>query len=849
MAKMVFTGKDELSPVIKRISRNLDELGDKSSRVARKIGKIGAKQGFRAMSGGIDLITRSLENAAVGAGAFAASFVNINDQMEQLNIMLETATGSGAAADKAFKDIFNFAETAPFGIDTITDSFVKLKVAGIDPMNGTLRTLVDSVAAFGGTDEQLKLVTIAIRQMVGKGVISMEELRRQFGEQVPTAIKAMARGLGYTYDQLISEIETGNLEAMKGITAMLTELEKLHGGAARKRMESYRGAVTRLTNAWKILLFNVGDSGSFESITNSIGVVAEAIKEFSESAEGMRIIESISDEISVFFTDLAGHKEDISEIVSALGDMAIAGFEAFNALLENKDALIDLFTFLVEGTAKLSGIFGNLITSVKGFNEVTAGNLGFFDYATMNPEELDAWFEKHDSNINKAKGKLKELQAEYVVLLKKAQSGEIKFTDESLTKTKIQIDEITAKIDQLMTNMGGFEPSIDIDTEKFETRIKASGEKIKSSLALVGEAVEKSSEDAAAKLVENYDQAITAASERIETLGEKIKEQSQHIEDITGDFASDINETLQAGMSDEEVWRDQLRIIEEFKKKAATAYESGNVEKYVEYLEKAYDLTNKLSTAGIEEPFDKNKLKAAVREFERIDRITRGGKVAGGRDMYEDALRQVRKLQKARKEGTTTAVTAEEQIREKLRLQKDLQEKIMEAEKSKLDSMVAEKEKLETLKSKYEELKELVDARNTAVEHGGELIVNVAGKWYESFDGLNTRLQTVISNIQEMNSQLEKTGQLDLPTSFNGKAYAKGGRNYGRDPILVGENGPEIWTPPGSGTIVPNHKLGSMETVRIDFGMPDGSRAPIVATKDSVADFYKKTERYYRRAS
>jgi hypothetical protein len=45
---------------------------------------------------------------------------------------------------------------------------------------------------------------------------------------------------------------------------------------------------------------------------------------------------------------------------------------------------------------------------------------------------------------------------------------------------------------------------------------------------------------------------------------------------------------------------------------------------------------------------------------------------------------------------------------------------------------------------------------------------------------------------------------LGLVGSFFGGGMASGGQAMGGRPILVGERGPEIFTPPGSGSITPN---------------------------------------------
>lgn len=42
--------------------------------------------------------------------------------------------------------------------------------------------------------------------------------------------------------------------------------------------------------------------------------------------------------------------------------------------------------------------------------------------------------------------------------------------------------------------------------------------------------------------------------------------------------------------------------------------------------------------------------------------------------------------------------------------------------------------------------------------------------------------------------------------------FANGGNVAGGRPIIVGERGPEVWTPPANGTIIPNHMLGGSQS-------------------------------------
>ncbi len=68
-------------------------------------------------------------------------------------------------------------------------------------------------------------------------------------------------------------------------------------------------------------------------------------------------------------------------------------------------------------------------------------------------------------------------------------------------------------------------------------------------------------------------------------------------------------------------------------------------------------------------------------------------------------------------------------------------------------------------------------------------------------------------------------------TDFSQQGFANGGFVSGRSPILVGEKGPEIFMPTGSGNVIPNHKLGGggvNVTLNISTGVQSTVRAEVM---------------------
>ena len=173
-------------------------------------------------------------------GATIGKVVESSAQIEKMTVLmkgLSNATTEQSKALDAIKSrdfVFNLAKNAPFEVNALTDAFVKLKAAGMDPTNGSLQTLVNSVSKFGGSSETLQRASVAIQQMAGKGVISMEELRQQLGEAVPTAMRNMAEGMGLSMAELVKHVSKGEVDSTTALRRMFTVMQFENEGAAEE---------------------------------------------------------------------------------------------------------------------------------------------------------------------------------------------------------------------------------------------------------------------------------------------------------------------------------------------------------------------------------------------------------------------------------------------------------------------------------------------------------------------------------------------------------------------------------------------------------------------------------------
>ena len=255
-------------------------------------------------------------------------------EMQRMRVMLrglnKDKVNPEEAAAQDMQYIVNLAKNAPFAMQSLTDSFVKFRSAGLDPTDGSLKALVDSVARFGGDSELLKRAAVAVQQMSGKGVVSMEELRQQLGEAVPNAMKAMADAAGITMGELTKAVSSGTVEAKHALSLMFVGLRAENENAAKDMMQTYTGALAQLQTSFTLFADRVGQAGYLDSLTKGMKELAAVMN----SAEGISFANSLGEGLTTAIDglrELAQWLAKNQELVITLGKI-VAGMVAFKML-------------------------------------------------------------------------------------------------------------------------------------------------------------------------------------------------------------------------------------------------------------------------------------------------------------------------------------------------------------------------------------------------------------------------------------------------------------------------------------------------------------------------------------
>lgn len=216
------------------------------------------------------------------AGAFTAqSLIGFTQQVfeataqfQKFGAVLTNTLGSSALANLQLKEIQDFAAKTPFGVNELTNSFVKLANQGFKPTGDQMRSLGDLAASTGKSFDQLS-------EAILDAQTGEFERLKEFG------IRAQASG-----DQVIftfKGIQTTVDKSSESIRNYITSLGNAEGvsGSMAAISETLGGKISNLQDSWDQLLISVGNNtqGVFSSAISIISKAIESITGFNKSLE------------------------------------------------------------------------------------------------------------------------------------------------------------------------------------------------------------------------------------------------------------------------------------------------------------------------------------------------------------------------------------------------------------------------------------------------------------------------------------------------------------------------------------------------------------------------------------
>ncbi len=303
-----------------------------------------------------------IESAEAGMTAIMSTMEDITSRPAELAVSVDIEM------QHAEKVAMRFGRT----IDTVSDSWMRMIASnrGKMPLD-QLRKLQEGVLAYGTvtgmTEDRAKNAFLAINQMMSKGVVQSEELKRQLSEHMPGALGIFAKSVGVSEAELYKMMASGELIASETLPLFAEELIATAnaGGALDKKLESTRVTVARLNAALSIARVKF-----FKGSDKGLSRLAEATKNL--LVKLFPWIETLGEVFGSMLTDLANGvdwlTQKIDEINKALGGEGTKEFrENLLSIASVLKTVVYLFAsmFALKFVGFIARLFG-LAGSIKG---------------------------------------------------------------------------------------------------------------------------------------------------------------------------------------------------------------------------------------------------------------------------------------------------------------------------------------------------------------------------------------------------------------------------------------------------------------------------------------------------
>jgi len=201
--------------------------------------------------------------------AMKAIIKTSKDLNQNINFLRRITNAYGAEIVATTERYINFLAAAK-------QSNVSLK----DTQN-IFETFTKVAGVLGKSTDDLRGIFLALEQMLSKGKITTEELRRQLGERLPGAMGIMATSLGVTIPQLDKMLKKGEVLSAVVLPKFAKQVEVAFGITNVKKVKTLTAANTRFHNKF-IEIVNEFKNGkgvmktfisTFDLLTNNLSEV------------------------------------------------------------------------------------------------------------------------------------------------------------------------------------------------------------------------------------------------------------------------------------------------------------------------------------------------------------------------------------------------------------------------------------------------------------------------------------------------------------------------------------------------------------------------------------------------
>jgi tape measure domain-containing protein len=272
---------------IRKAQREFDILDGKIKKADQAVGNFSRNVGNykNALSGATQLMGAfGIATGAYLAADLVKNIFQTTKELQSLDLALKmvSETQDRYAANTSF--VRELSERWGIEIKGLTEQFTQFYVnakgkLSEDAIRKSFEGIAKAGAVMGISIDKQNDAFYAFNQMLSKGTVQAEELKKQLGNALPGAIKAATMAyqelnpnLKVTEQMMLDQMKAGKLVSTEMVPAIIRAYEKLYGIENVNKVDTLAAAQNRLSNSWTAMVkaMNEGSTSGVSKFFNTI---------------------------------------------------------------------------------------------------------------------------------------------------------------------------------------------------------------------------------------------------------------------------------------------------------------------------------------------------------------------------------------------------------------------------------------------------------------------------------------------------------------------------------------------------------------------------------------------------
>lgn len=370
---------------LKSLEKEYSQFGSVASQQLKAVGGAMKEVGEKISDFGKGL-TGKLTAPIVAVGTIGVKY---NAEMEQLQTMFTTLTGSAEEADRVIKNIQADASNSPFDTTSLVEANQYLIAAGVsaDDARDTINALGDAVAATGGGNSELTRMAQNLQQIKNTGKATSQDIK-QFANAGINIYGLLSEATGKSIEE-IKEMDVSYDVLSKALNKASQQGGKYYQ-AMSKQSQTTMGSINRLKSSVQQLLGQITSAAMpvINKVINGIQNVVNWFSKLSDSQKetilkiaaivaaigpAMVIIGKVISILGTLISTIGMLFTPMGAIVAAIAAVVAAGV----ALYQNWDTIKAKASAL---WSAISGVFENIKNTISSKIQAAASVVsGVFD--------------------------------------------------------------------------------------------------------------------------------------------------------------------------------------------------------------------------------------------------------------------------------------------------------------------------------------------------------------------------------------------------------------------------------------------------------------------------------------